>query len=369
MNPVERQRIFWHLALMRVPGVGAVTAKKLFDKFGEPQNSFKAGQESLKEILNKSALDGFLRYDPAKDETIEKELDSIEKNGIVVLTLLDEEYPRLLKKIFDPPPILYVKGLLTPRDDVAIGIVGTRRPTNYGRDQAKRFAQYLVGQGITIVSGMALGIDGIAQLSAIESGGRTIAVLGSGVDVVYPSQHRELWEKIAQNGAVVSEFPMGTKPLGEYFPRRNRIISGLSLGIFIVEGGKKSGAMITATSAVEQGREVYALPGPVNMETSDGPNELIRQGATPVCEPSQIIETLGIPELAKEAKRKALDLAEGLTGSSKILFDIIQFEPKHIDVIAREANMSTQHALATIFELEMRELIRRQPGMLFTRNV
>lgn len=369
MNPNERQRIFWHLALLKVPGIGQTTARKLVEKFKEPREVFHCGREALEGMLPKNTLEALERYDPQKDESIEKELESIEKNDVAVITIFDEKYPRLLRDIFDAPYMIYVRGALSPQDELAVGIVGTRKPTRYGVETARRFAKYLVEQGITIVSGMAQGIDGNAQDAALESGGRTIAVLGSGVDIVYPGINRGLYGSIVERGAILSEFPMGTKPSPYNFPKRNRIISGLSRAVVVVEGKLDSGAMITANYAMDQGRGIFAVPGPIDRETSQGPIALIRSGATAVFEPSQIVEELGVPELSKELRRRALDIAESLTGSSKILFDIVGYEQKHIDEIAREAKLETQYALSALFELELRELVKRLPGTHFVRNI
>ncbi|RKZ31998.1 DNA-protecting protein DprA [bacterium] len=369
MDPAEKQRIFWHLALTRAPHIGAVTAKTLLERFGDAKSVFRQDRASLGQFIPPSAVNGILAYEPEKDEFIQNEIDLIERENVTIVTPLDKEYPKLLRSIFDPPTVLYVKGKLQPLDDVAVGIVGTRRATRYGIDQARRFAKYLVEQNITVVSGMAMGIDAEAQEAAVKAGGRTIAVLGCGVDVVYPMMHTKLYESIIETGAVISELPMGTQPIGHNFPRRNRIISGISLGVLVIEGGKSSGALITAEFAANQGREVFALPGPVDRPTSDGTNMLIQQGAIPVTEPSQIIQSLGVPELAKEARRKALDIAKGLDGVLKVLFEALDYEPKHIDVIARETNMDTQHVMSTLTELEMRDLIKRLPGMFYARNV
>ena len=369
MDAEERHRIYWHLALLRVPGIGPVTAGKLLKAFGEPRAIFRQERSSLGKLVPRNVLDSLETYDPEKDDSIWPEVDRIEEEEVTILTPGDPGYPSLLKSIFDPPAILYVKGELHPDDSLAVSIVGTRRPSRYGVDQARRFAQYLVNQGVTVISGMAMGIDGNAQQSAVEAGGRTVAVLGSGVDVVHPKMHRKLYRKILESGAVVSEFPMGTQPLARNFPRRNRIISGMSLGTLVIEGGKKSGSLITARFAVDQGREVFAIPGQIDRKVAAGPNMLIEKGATPALHPSQVTEQLGVPELSKEVRRKARDVAKGLEGAQKVVFDVLEYDPKHVDKIALEAKMAPKNAMGVLSELELRDLVKRNPGMMFSKNV
>ncbi|HDR90839.1 MAG TPA: DNA-protecting protein DprA [candidate division Zixibacteria bacterium] len=369
MEPTEKQRIYWHLALSRVPFVGPVTVKALLDYFGDPKTIFLQDRANLGKFMKSNAIDNMLNYDPEKDSFINEEIDRIEEKDVRVLTPIDKEYPRLLRSILDPPSILYVKGDLTAKDEIAVGIVGTRRATRYGIEQARRFSEYLVKQGLTIVSGMAMGVDGNAQEAAMQAGGRTVAALGCGVDVIYPSINRSIYEKITQNGAIVSEYPMGTQPAPENFPKRNRIISGMSLGVLVVEGGLKSGALITYKYALDQGREVFALPGPIDRQTSEGPNMLIQKGATVITDPRQIIDYLNIPAKSKEARRKALDIAESLEGIEKIIYETLDYDGKHIDKISRESKMDSQHVLMTLSVLELRDLVKRLPGMNFAKNV
>jgi len=353
---------------MKAPNIGPVHARTLLSKFGDPQVVFKQGREALGNCIPSHAVNGILNYDPETDDEIGKEIERIEAEEVTVLTPLDEKYPSLLKHIFDPPGVLYVKGELS-EDEIGIAIVGTRRVTHYGKDQAKRIATYLAMQGVTVISGMAMGVDGIAQNNAIDSGGRTIAVLGCGVDVVYPPINKKLYSKIIENGAIVSEFPMGTQPARENFPRRNRIISGMSKGVVVVEGGMKSGALITATYAANQGREVFAVPGQIDKKMSEGPNELIRNGATPVTDPAQIIDMLGIPELAEDKRRKVKDIAKDLQGPEKVIFKLLDYDPINIDKIARKAKMESNHVMGILLNLELKDLVQRLPGSNFKKNV
>lgn len=244
----------------------------------------------------------------------EKEIETCEKLGVRLLSWFDSDYPRLLKEIYDPPLVLYIKGSLVENDQAALAIVGTRRPTFYGRTQTKRFARELAEAGLTIVSGFAKGIDQIAHEAALEvSYGRTIAVLGCGIDVKYPSASEELFERIAERGTVISEFPLGTQPRAEHFPKRNRIISGLSLGVLVVEAALRSGSLISAHEAAEQGREVFAIPGPVDQLTSQGAHKLLKEGAALVETPSDVLEGLALclKRLASTDQTSSFEVGKG----------------------------------------------------------
>ena len=251
---------YW-VALNMVEGVGYVSAKKLLAEYGTPENSFKASKSELgriKRVLERGseniieAISGFSDW-----ILVEEEIRAIEKFGFRILTLNDPAYPGGLLNIYNPPLILYMKGDILPEDSLSVAIVGTRIPDRYGRTVTQRLSGELVARGITIVSGMARGIDSIAQEEALKRGGRTIAVLGSGLDVIYPPENDKLYDKISQNGAVLSEFPLGTGPLGQNFPQRNRVISGLALGVIVVQASHKSGSLITASFALDQNKEVF----------------------------------------------------------------------------------------------------------------
>ncbi|HVO93410.1 MAG TPA: DNA-processing protein DprA, partial [Terriglobales bacterium] len=267
------------LALARVKGLGLVGCKKLLDRFTDPREIFSAVPAQLKDIdgMHGDAIDGLMSF--SDWAAVEEEIRRIDAAGVRLVRFTDENYPARLRTIADPPPFLYIKGDLRPADDRAVAIVGSRSASDYGRRVARDLAGGLAALGFTVVSGMARGIDGMAHEAALSSGGRTLAVLGSGVDRAYPPEHEQLYQRIGENGAVISELPIGTRPAAFNFPARNRLISGLSLGVVVVEATEKSGSLITASLAVEQGREVFAVPGEVGSSRSRGAHRLIRQGA------------------------------------------------------------------------------------------
>lgn len=281
------------VSLNMVGEIGTIRLKRLLAYFGQPENILKAPQEKLTVVFGigeKIAQ----KIHALKKENLEKEFALVKKLGLKIITQDDQVYPENLKNIYDPPMLLYVKGELKPEDKLSMAIVGSRRASFYGLSCAEKFASDLAGKGITIVSGMARGIDSYAHKGALKAGGRTIAVIGSGFNNIYPPENKKLAEEIAKCGAVISEFPLDMLPKKENFPRRNRIISGLSLGVLVVEAARNSGALITADFALEQGREVFALPGKVDSNTSFGTNGLIKQGAKLVSGVDDILEELQI---------------------------------------------------------------------------
>jgi DNA processing protein len=268
-----------------------------------------------------------------------------------------------LKNIIYPPVIIYIRGSASISHNKMVAIVGTRRPTQYGIDCAKYFALNLSKIGITIVSGLAFGIDTIAHKSALETGSETIAVLGSGVDVIYPEQNKKIAENILQNGAIISEYPMGTEPSMKNFPARNRIISGLSLGVILIESDVDGGGMITARFASDQGREVFAVPGNINSKKSRGTNLLIKEGAKIVQNVDDLLEELNLNLKKKEEKKQKIDIQLSLA-ENKII-NILESDQKHIDTISDEADLSTSETLVTLLNLELKGLIRQLPGKVF----
>jgi DNA processing protein len=301
---------------------------------------------------------------------IAEELAALKRLNAQAITIDDNNYPAPLKNIHDPPPILYVKGQLLEADRKAIAIVGTRRPTRYGLEMAERFAEQLAGLGITIVSGLALGIDAAAHRGALKAGGRTIAIMGSGIDQLYPSSNRALAGEIEKQGALVTEFPIGQKPDKWTFPQRNRIISGLSLGVIMVEGHYDSGAMITAKEALDQGREVFAMPGNIQLEQSKGPHWLIKQGAKLIETVEDVLEELRLAMPVKMPNAECLMPNEGreypeLNDEEKKIVACLSFEPKHLDVIALEAGLPVHQISSLIMMLELKKVVRQLPGKLF----
>lgn len=285
------------------------------------------------------------------------------------MTSGDETYPSRLKNIYDPPPVLYVRGQLRKEDEVAVAIVGSRKTSSYGRAMTERVSQELATRGVTIVSGMARGIDSVAHQGAISAGGRTIAVLGCGVDVVYPPENRNLFQDIIDHGAILSEFPMGSPPEGSHFPKRNRVISGLSVGVVVVEAGQRSGSLITANYALEQGRDVFAVPGNIGMASSRGTNQLIKQGAKLV-ESSQDILIEITPQWQKEDEitPPAKDPANHLPEEERGLYGLLTETPIHIDEIIRESQLEPGRVMSLLLELELKGFVSQWPGRCFSRK-
>ena len=303
----------------------------------------------------------------ADAEFAREQLRLANKLGVSFVTYWDPRYPKRLKQISDPPVLLYVRGTLPTEDEAMVAVVGTRVPSAYGRLVAANLSRDLVTEGVTVVSGLARGIDTVAHKAALEAGGRTIAVLGSGLDVVYPAENRALAAEIAKAGAVISEFPLGTQPDATNFPRRNRIISGMSAGTLVVEAGEKSGALITAQLALEQNREVFAVPGNVTSERSRGTNRLIKQGAKLVENVQDILDELrpqlrGLLREAEAAPRVAM------SGSEKTVYEVLGDEPKHIDDIATELGQPSGQVLATLLSLELKNLVLQLTGKYFVRR-
>jgi DNA processing protein len=276
------------------------------------------------------------------------------------LTWDSPEYPAALRNIADPPPVLYVRGQLLPRDEWALAVVGTRRATVYGREVTRSLVRGLAASGVTIVSGLAHGIDTHAHQVALDAGGRTLAVLGSGIDVIYPAENRQLAELIAHSGAILSEYPLGAQPESGNFPRRNRIISGLSLGVLVVEGARSSGAMITADYASEQGREIFAVPGNILGPNSAGPNYLIQQGAKLVTTMGDILEELNLTMAAEQAAAREI-IPDNETEA--ILLRHLSAEPLHVDELGRAAQLPINEVASTLTLMELKGKVRQVGGM------
>ena len=302
------------------------------------------------------------------EEFADEQLKQLNRIGARIVTIWDKEYPELLKRIYDPPALIYVLGKFNPKDRQSIAIVGTRLPTLYGQQVAELFSQDLCRFGITIVSGLARGVDTIVHSSTLKSGGRTLAVIGSGLDVPYPPENKKLMEQIADTGVVVSEFPMVAKPDATNFPRRNRIISGLSLGTLIIESAEDGGAMITASTALDQDREVFAIPGSIVEKRSSGPNRLIQEGrAKLVQNVDDIISELNL-KLEKGMLKKEEPPAIQLTMFEQKIYDLLSNDPIHIDDLAESSDNSTSDVLVTLLSLEFKGLIKQIPGKMFLRT-
>jgi DNA processing protein len=293
-------------------------------------------------------------------------LDELEQKlrvqGIQVLTWDDPAYPDRLRHIVQSPFVLYIKGQVIAEDAWAVAIVGTRRYSSYGRQVAENISHTLARNGITIISGLARGIDGIAHRTAIDAGGRTIAVLGSGLDILYPPEHRALAEEISKEGALISDYPLGTPPDGSNFPPRNRIISGLSKFVIVIEAGERSGALITATYAAEQGKEVFAVPGKISAPMSKGTNLLIKQGAHPLLDPQDVLDLLNMTLVAEQRViRKALPSDP----KEAVLYQAVGEEPLHVDEICSQVNLPIEEVTSTLALMELKGMVRKTFGMKY----
>ncbi len=354
------EKKYW-IGFNLVRGIGSVRFQQIQNYFGDLSIAWNATPEAFKEVgLPGRALNNFLKL--RKQIDLDQLYDSILEKNITVLTLLDDDYPRLLREIDQSPPVLYVKGMLTPADEFSVAIVGTRRVSDYGQQIARDSSIYLAGHGLTIVSGLARGVDGLAHRHALETGGRTIAVLGSGVDVIYPPEHRKLAEAISENGAVISDYPLGTQPEGVNFPPRNRIISGLSLATIVIEAGERSGALITADFALDQGRDVFAVPGNVLSPASRGTNRLIQNGAYAMVSPQDVLDVLNLSEI--ESMKTARQVLPTDTTEAKIL-QVMGFEPMHIDEICNDVNMAVEKVSAALTMMELKGLVQHMGAMRY----
>jgi len=356
------------IVLSKVPGLGPKRCRELVEYFGSPQKVLSA---SVRELLRVPGIgeEMALSIEKGRDViNVEEDLEGMDKLGVSLINFQDPLYPSNLRTIFNPPFLFYLRGQLKKEDVDALAIVGTRRATTYGKLVARRMARELGREGITIVSGMARGIDTAAHQGALEVGARTIAVLGCGIDVVYPPENRELMEEIVEKGAVISEFPLRTLPDAPNFPQRNRIISGLSKGVLVAEAPQKSGALITADFALEQGREVFAVPGQINSPNSQGVNRLIKEGAKLVESTEDILEELNFSYSGRLKREEAGDEKLSLSSEEKRVFGLLRDTPLHIDSVIRDSGLPASKIAEVLMRLEIRGLVREIPGKLFVRS-
>ena len=355
----------YRVAFARVSAVGSTRTRLLEKHFGSLEAAWEAPAGELRAAgLGPAAVSAIAtvrgRVDP------QEEMDRLARLGVQPLTWHDPAYPQLLRNIYDPPPVLFAKGSLGPPDERLVTVVGTRNPTAYGREAAHHLAADLARNGVTIASGLARGIDAAAHRSALEQGGRTLAVLGSGLDIVYPPEHVGLAEQIARSGAVLSEYPMGTRPDSRHFPRRNRLLSGLSMGILVVEAGEGSGALWTVRHALEQGREVFCVPGSIYSPASKVTNQLIQEGAKLVTQVEDVLEELNLSMLASEQ----LPLP-GLPATEEpeeaALLGALEFEPQHVDDLSRRCGLPIPVVTSTLALLEIKGLVRLTGRMSYAR--
>jgi DNA processing protein len=357
--------LYHWVALSLAPGIGCVLFKRLVEAFGSPAGALQASPKDLSRIegLGPKVLSSLRRYD--WKSAAEKELRFLEKVGGRILTWEDEEYPPNLKAIYDPPPVLYLLGRIDPSDRSAVAVVGSRYPTTYGRTAAEKIAFGLGKFGITVVSGLARGVDSAAHQGALASGGRTLGVLGCGIDLIYPPENRDLFRQVAGQGAVLSEFPLETPPDSDHFPIRNRLISGISLGVVVVEATLRSGSLITARFALDQGREVYALPGNADSARSEGTNRLIKQGAKLVITAEDIVEEI-LPHLRKAPLPRPLP--PRLSAEEEKIYAVLERQALHIDAIAARSGWPVARVSAILLSLELAGHAKQLPGMRFLKT-
>lgn len=354
---------YW-VALHRAYQLGGAGFEALERAFPSMEAAWRATPAELKA----AGLDGRAVSSIGKirgETTPEAEMERLALAGVMALARPDPRYPERLREIPDAPPVLYLKGSWEPEDDWSVAVVGTRRTTSYGREATIELVGGIAPHRVTIVSGLARGIDTIAHHTALDAGARTVAVLANGLDIVYPSENRGLAERIAEQGAVVSDYPLGTKPNAKHFPRRNRILSGLALGTVVVEGDYTSGAMITARFAMEQNREVFAVPGSIFSPQSRGPLSLIRDGATPATRAEDVLEALNLTKLGAQ-----LDFSRAMpavNGNERSVIDVLSREPRHIDELVRESGLAAATVSGTLAMLELKGLARDVGGMQYVR--
>jgi DNA processing protein len=360
---VRDDRQFW-VSFHRISGVGSARISRLLEYFDTLEDAWHASDREIRATgLPSDVVTAILAERPSIDPAWE--MERIERAGVRALTLNDPDYPRLLRHIPLPPPVLYVRGTLLPTDELAIGVVGTRRSTSYGTDMTARISRGLAEAGVTVVSGLALGIDTVAHRVALESDGRTLAVFGCGLDTIYPPRNRMLAERIVDNGALVSEYALGTKPDARNFPVRNRIISGLSRGVVVVEAPTRSGALITTSFAADQGRDVFAVPGSALSSASSGCHELIRNGATLITGAEQILDHLDVARAEVQTQTRLL-LPE--TPSERILYEIVGAEPRHVNELSIESGLPIHETSGTLLALELKGLVRQSAAQHYVRT-
>ena len=349
---------YW-LGFNLIKGIGAVRMQALIQHFGDLELAWNAAPAELAETgLGLKVIERILQARANVD--LEKLCKKIEAQNIHILTWEDEAYPQRLKEIEQPPPVMYIRGDYLVDDVFAVAIVGTRRVSPYGRQITEELASFLAANGITVISGLARGVDAIAHQTALKAGGRTIGVLGSGVDKIYPPEHRALAEKMMERGAIISDYAPGTPPDATNFPPRNRIISGLSLAVVVVEAGETSGALITAEFAAEQGREVFAVPGSILAPQSKGTNKLIQRGALPLLSVDDLMQALDLTRMGEhKAARKMIPTDE----TEARLLSILSEEPLHVDEIRNQTELPIEKVSATLALMELKGMVRQVGGM------
>jgi DNA processing protein len=354
------QRIYY-VGFSLVKGIGSVRVRMLQDYFGNLETAWNAPVEALQRAGLGEKIIKTLQHVRATYD-LEVIWEDIQTKKIHVITWEDGGYPNRLRELEQPPPVLYYRGNFTLEDDWAVGIVGTRRMTVYGKQVADEIARNLATQGVTIVSGLARGVDAVAHQAALEAGGRTIAVLGSGVDEIYPPEHERLAARIIDQGAILSDYAPGTPPDSANFPPRNRIISALARAVIVVEASESSGALITAAFAAEQGREVFAVPGQIHAPQSQGTNRLIQQGARLLLNPQDVLEVLNMTQLPEQAHIRQVIPADP---TEALIYSRLSHEPQHIDEIRRNSDLPIEQVSATLAIMELKGMVKQVGGMQY----
>ncbi|MFQ5996397.1 MAG: DNA-processing protein DprA [Dehalococcoidales bacterium] len=344
-----------------IPGIGRVKLTQLENYFGSMEKAWQAAPAELKQAgLDRGAIQAITSW--RSKISLEAEMEKLDRYGVKVLTYNDPNYPSRLKEIYDYPPLLYVRGSLLPQDEWCLAVVGTRRATVYGRQVTEEIVTDLAQSKITIVSGLAKGIDSVAHQAALAAGGRSIAVFACGLDIVYPADNANLARQIIQQGALISEYPLGTRPKADNFPRRNRIMSGLSLGVLITEADETSGAMITAHMALEQNREVFAIPGSILSPASRGTNHLIQEGAKLVRDYTDILEELNLMNVARQMEMREVIPA---SDTESLLLKHLGAEPVHIDEVCCSSGLPISTVSSTLAMMELKGLVRQLGPMSY----
>ncbi|HTY22098.1 MAG TPA: DNA-processing protein DprA [Desulfomonilaceae bacterium] len=362
--------LFDWLALERIPRVGPLTMARLYNAFGSPRAAMEADPSRIRRLtgLNDQLARAISGFAAPRDEIL-RDLEMLKRLGARIITRWDPDYPPNLKEIYDPPALLFVRGQINSEDSRAVAVVGTRNPTRYGIEMTEQISKALVQAGITLISGLARGIDTACHQTAIKEQGRTIGVLGCGIDVSYPKENKKLIQEIAQSGAVISEFRPATAPLATNFYRRNRIVSGLAKAVLVVEATRNSGSLITANHAVEQNRDVFAVPGNVMNPRSHGCHHLIKQGAGLIESADDIIASLFPPhELnVQETLFEPKDSGEALSEISQTILEALDPDPVPIDVVCENLRMDAGKVAGVLLELELSGMVRQHPGKMFSR--
>ncbi|MFC1909621.1 DNA-processing protein DprA [Chloroflexota bacterium] len=347
--------IKYRIAFSIIPGIGRVRVTQMENYFSNLEDAWKAPVAELKQAgLDSRAIDAITHRRPQISP--ESELEKMDRAGVRAISNHDPSYPSRLKEIYDYPPLLYIRGSLLPEDEWSLAIVGTRRATAYGKQITEEIVMDLSQSKITVTSGLAKGIDTIAHQSALTAGGRTIAVFACGLDIVYPSENARLAQSIVEQGALISEYPLGTKPKPEYFPRRNRIMSGLSLGVLVIEAGDSSGALITANMALEHNREVFAIPGSILSPASRGTNHLIQEGAKLIRDYTDILQELNLMTVARQIEMKEIIPS---SDTESLLLRQLSAEPTHIDEISRNSKLAAATVSSTLAMMELKGLVKQ----------